>query len=153
LHYAIRDKDAERALEIARSLRFVPLRYAMRLTLLLAEQHHPLYDAAARRIAVRVIEELDTPLGEVKKLIDALAHVHDYVYWYEARDALRDVVSQLHRMQRVNIDFDSLAMRPRERADGARPMDGPEAEDSFLADLKAALPVAPARWIDDPLRG
>jgi hypothetical protein len=152
LHYALRAKDAERSLEIARCLKHVPLRYAMRLTLLLAEQNHPLYEAAARRIGVRVLEELQaTPLVEVKKLIDVLAHVHDNMYWYEAQCALRDVVGQLHRMQRPNVDFDSLAMRPRKGANGAGPAERPEAEDDFLADLKETLPVATADWYDGPL--
>lgn len=152
LHYALRAKDAERSLEIARCLRFVPLRYAMRLTALLAEQRHPLYEAAARRVAVRVLEELRaTPLDEIKKLIDVLAHVHDNMYWYEAQCALRDVVGQLHRMQRPNVDFDSLEMRPRKKANGAGPAERPDAETNFLADLTAALPVAPADWYDGPL--
>lgn len=137
---------------VARRLRFVPLRYAMRLTALLAEQRHPLYEAAARRIAVRVLEELlDTPLVEIKKLIDVLAHVHDNMYWYEAQCALRDVVGQLHRRQRLDVDFDSLEMRPGKGGDGEEPTERPEAEDDFLADVMAALPVAPADWYDGSL--
>jgi hypothetical protein len=152
LHYALRAKDAERSLAIARRLRFVPLRYAMRLTALLAEQRHPLYEAAARRLAVRVLEELlDTSLVEIKKLIDVLAHVHDNMYWYEAQCALRDVVSQLHRMQRLDVDFDSLEMRPRKGRDGAEATERPEIPDDFLAELKAVCPVAPADWYDGPL--
>lgn len=153
LHYALRAKDAERSLAVASRLRFVPLRYAMRLTALLAEQRHPLYEAAARRIAVRVLEELrDTPLIEIKKLIDVLAHVHDNMYWSEAQCALRNVVGQLHRMQRLDVDFDSLTMRPRKGVNGVGPAKKrPEADDDFLADLKAALPVAPAGWYDGPL--
>jgi hypothetical protein len=147
LHYALRDKDAERSLTIARSLRHVPLRYAMRMTLLLAEKRHPLYDAAARRVLVRVVVELDPPMIEVKKLADVLAHVHSNLYWYEAQLALRDVVGQLHRMARnVSADFDSLAIRPREESEQSE--DPPGTEDDFLADLRAALPNAPARWLD-----
>lgn len=120
--------------------------------LLLAEQKHPLYEAAARRIGVRALEELrNTPLVEIKKLIDALAHVQDNMYWYEAQCALRDVVGQLHRMPRLGVDFDSLEMKPRKGAGGGEPAERPEAEDDSLADLKAALPVAPADWYDGPL--
>lgn len=152
LHYALRAKDAERSLEIAGCLKHVPLRYAMRLTLLLAEQNHPLYEAAARRIGVRALEELrNTPLVEIKKLIDVLAHVHDNMYWYEAQCALRDVVGQLHRMQRLDVDFDSLEMRPRTGADETGPTEQPEVPDDFLAELKAVCPVAPADWYDGPL--
>jgi hypothetical protein len=152
LHYALRAKDPERSLEIARCLKHLPLRYAMRLTLLLAEQRHPLYEAAARRIGVRVLEELrNTPLVEIKKLIDVLAHVHDNVYWYEAQCALRDVVGQLHRMQRLDVDFDSLEMRPRKGREGGGPTERPEVPDDFLAELKAVCPVAPADWYDGPL--
>jgi len=151
----LRDKDAERSLEIARSLRHVPLRYAMRITLLLAEERHPLYEAAARRVLVRVVVELDPPMIEVKKLADVLAHVHSNLYWYEAQLALHDVVGQLHRMARdVSADFDSLAVRPRKESQPEQSADPPGREDDFLADLRAALPSAPARWLDGdrPLR-
>jgi hypothetical protein len=152
LHHALRDKDAERSLEVARSLRHVPLRYAMRITLLLAEKNHPLYEAAARRVLVRVIVELEPPMIEAKKLADVLAHVHSNLYWYEAQLALRDVVGQLHRMARsLSTDVDSLAIR---KESGGQSADPPRTEDDFLADLRAALPNAPARWLDGdrPLR-
>ncbi|MFP5388327.1 MAG: hypothetical protein ACLGG5_03390 [Thermoleophilia bacterium] len=152
LHYALRDKDAERSLEIARSLRHVPLRYGMRITLLLAEKRHPLYDAAARRVLVRVVVELNPPMIEVKKLANVLAHVHSNLYWYEAQLALRDVVAQLHRMAGGHsTDFDSPAVRSRK---GNRREQSLRPEDDLLADLKVALPNAPARWLDGdwPLR-
>jgi hypothetical protein len=149
LHYALGDKDAERSLEIARGLRHVPLRYAMRITLLLAEKRHPLYDAAARRVLVRVVVELEPPMIEVKKLADVLANVHSNLYWYEAQLALRDVVGQLHRMaQGPSADFASLATRPRKRPGREQSADPLEAQDDLLADLKAASPLAPARWYD-----
>lgn len=141
-------------MEVARRLRHVPLCYAMRITLLLAEKNHPLYEAAARRVLVRVIVELEPPMIEAKKLADVLAHVHSNLYWYEAQLALRDVVGQLHRMARnLSTDFDSLAIRPREEP-GKQSADPPRTEDDFLADLRAALPNAPARWLDGdrPLR-
>jgi hypothetical protein len=155
LHHALRDKDAERSLEIARTLRHVPLRYAMRITLLLAEKRHPLYEAAARRVLVRVVVELEPPMIEVKKLADVLAHVHSNLYWYEAQLALRDVVGQLHRVARnLSADFDSLAIRPRKGPRREQSAGELGAEEDFLADLKAALPLAPARWLDGdgPLR-
>jgi hypothetical protein len=149
LHYALRAKDAERSLEIARCLKHVPLRYAMRLTLLLAEQNHPLYEAAARRVLVRIVIELDPPMIEVKKLADVLAHVNDSLYWYEAQLALRDVVAQLHRMaQDLSADFDSLAVRPGKGPRRERSADPPGTEDGFLGDLKAALPNPAAQWLD-----
>jgi hypothetical protein len=155
LHYALRDKDAERFLEIARSLRHVPLRYAMRITLLLAEKRHPLYEAAARRVLVRVIVELDPPMIEVRKLATVLASVHSNLYWYEAQLGLRDVVAQLHRMARgPSTDFGSLAVESRKRPRREQSADPHPSEDDFLVDLKAALPNIPARWLDGdwPLR-
>jgi hypothetical protein len=61
-------------LEIAASLRYVPLRYAARLTVLLADVKHPRYEATARRFFVVFIEELEPPITQIKKLADALAH-------------------------------------------------------------------------------
>ena len=127
----------------------MPLRYAMRITLLLAEKRHRLYEAAARRVLVRVIVELDPPIIEVRKLANVLAHVNDYLYWYEAQLALRDVVAQLHRMARhPSADLHSPAVRPREGIQREQSADPPGTDDDFLADLKAAIPNAPARWLD-----
>jgi hypothetical protein len=110
LHFALREKDADRCLEIAAGMEHVPLRYALRLTLLLADVKHPRYEAAARRLVARVLIELAPPMNEVKKLADALAHVHHYYYGTPARLALQDVVGQLHRRERsVEVNFDSLA--------------------------------------------
>jgi hypothetical protein len=95
-------------LEEAGRLGYVPLRYAARLTLLLADQKHPKYEAAARRFLSRVIDELNPPLLEAKTLADALAHVGHYYYGPYARLALQDVVGQLHRIASatpLNVDF------------------------------------------------
>lgn len=107
LHRALKAKDAERALDAAAHLRYVPLRYALRLTLLLADQKHPKYEAAARRFLSRVLHELNPPLLEAKRLADAFAHVDHHYYGHFARLALQDVVGQLHRIESapLNIDF------------------------------------------------
>jgi hypothetical protein len=107
LHQALKAKDAEGALDAAGHLRYVPLRYALRLTLLLADQRHPMYEAAARRFLSRVLDELNPPMLEAKRLADALAHVDHHYYGSFARLALQDVVGQLHRIESaaLNIDF------------------------------------------------
>jgi hypothetical protein len=108
LHFAIKAKDQDRALEVAATLRYVPLRYAARLTALLADGNHPKYKAAADRLLVRVIQEIRPPLIETKRLADCLAHVHDYYWQHHAIAALHDVVGQLHRRHvRLAVDFDS----------------------------------------------
>jgi len=92
----------------------VPLRYALRLTLLLADTWDYRFKAASQRFLVRLMEELDVETIDVKKLADAFAHIHDYEQGQDARAALQDVVGQLHRMaRRVEIDFDSLAVGAR----------------------------------------
>lgn len=80
LHHAIRAKDADRALKVAGKLRRVPLRYAARLTVLLADMKHPRYETAARHFIVAFTEELEPPTMQVKKVADALAHVHHHYY-------------------------------------------------------------------------
>ncbi len=108
LHHALRAKEADRALEIAAGLRYVPLRYAARLTVLLADMKHPRYEAAARRFLVLLIEEVEPPTLQVKKVADALAHVHHHYYSNFARMALQDLIGQLHeRGREVDLDFDS----------------------------------------------
>jgi hypothetical protein len=52
LHHAIRARDADRALRVAEGMRYVPLRYAARLTVLMADVKHPRYEAAARELIV-----------------------------------------------------------------------------------------------------
>jgi LmbE family N-acetylglucosaminyl deacetylase len=110
LHHAIRAKEADRALEVAGKMKRVPLRYAARLTVLLADMKHPRDEAAARRFIVAFTEELEPPTMQVKKVADALAHVHHY---YFARDALQDLIGQLHEQGRsVEVDFDSEPDNP-----------------------------------------
>jgi hypothetical protein len=105
----MRDRDAERSLEIARGLNYVPLRYAARLTLVLADCRHPLYEPTALRFLERTISEIRPPPIEVKKLADGLAHVHHGFYGWPARLGLQDVVGQLYRREAsIQIEFDSL---------------------------------------------
>lgn len=117
LHHAIRAKEADRALEVARGLNHVPLRYAARLVALLAHGHHPMYERAARRFLIRALEELqDVELVEIKKLADVLAHVHHYYWQHVAQMALHDVVGQLHsRHRRLSVGFDSTEPLDRKR--------------------------------------
>lgn len=53
---------------------------------------------------------------QVKKVADALAHVHHYYYAHFARDAQQDLIGQLHEGGRsVNLDFDSEPDNPRRK--------------------------------------
>jgi hypothetical protein len=111
LNRALRDKDAERALTIARAIDPVPLRFAVRILALLADGHHRLYEAAARRFLVRVIEEIEperAPLEQIKKLADVLAQMHNPYYQHAARLALQDVVGQMHQREiRIALEFEA----------------------------------------------
>ncbi len=111
LHSALRARDVERSLKAASALEQVPLRFAVRLVALLADEHDRRYDAAARRFLVRVVEEVDpkrAPLIEIKKLADILAHVHHFFWQHEARVGLQEVVGQMHdRDVRLHLVFDS----------------------------------------------
>ena len=109
LHFAIRERRIEDALAIYDELRFVPARYLCRLALLLAESDHQRYEEVARDLLVAVAREREPKLIQLMKLADALAHVHDYIWWWEAQEALRRCVGQLHRNWRaLNVEFDSL---------------------------------------------
>jgi hypothetical protein len=110
LNLAIKAKDAERALAISDSLRHVPLRYTLRLALLLADKDHPRYEEEALHVLEQAISERKPQVLQVKKLADALAHVHHHFYGFWARSALVDVIGQLHRRSRpIETVFDSLA--------------------------------------------
>jgi hypothetical protein len=110
LHLALRAKNADRSFEVAARLDRVPLRYALRLTLLLADRRDARYEAVAREFLRQILAELQPSLIEMKKLTDALAHVHHHYYGHFARLALQDVLGQLHRIERrVEVKFDSLA--------------------------------------------
>lgn len=98
-------------MSIAGELDHVPLRFAARITALLADTRDPRYEAAARRLLVRVTEEIDPergPLVEIKKLADVLAHVHHYYYQQAARLGLQDVIGQLHQREvRLALEFEA----------------------------------------------
>jgi hypothetical protein len=106
---ALRDRDAERALRCASQVRELPLDRALLLTLLLADQAHPRYPAAARRFLVRFALECETSLIHVKRLADALAHLrHPYLGPY-ARQGLDDLVVKLRaREHDLWVEFNSL---------------------------------------------
>jgi hypothetical protein len=108
LHQALATRQQDLVLEIAAPLRHVPLRYAARIVALLADGKHPRYKASADRFLVRVIEEVQPPLIQTKRLADVLAHVHHYYYQHAAIAALHDVVGQLHqRDRRLSLDFEA----------------------------------------------
>jgi hypothetical protein len=107
---ALREKDAEAALYCACNVPELSLDRALRLVLLLADQMHPRYEAAARRFLVRFIEEPAPRLLYCKRLADdALAHVRHGFYGEPARKGLDELVGKLRdREQRLWIEFDSV---------------------------------------------
>lgn len=64
-------------LAISRRRRVVALHYAARIVCLLADQHDARYGVAARRFLVRVIEGLEPPMEQVKRLAVCLVSVHN----------------------------------------------------------------------------
>lgn len=106
---ALRERDAEAALHCASRVRRLPLDRALRLTLLLADQSHPRYPAAARRFLVRFAVECETSLIHVKRLADALAHLHHPHFGPYAREGLDDLVGKLRARERdLWVEFNSL---------------------------------------------
>jgi len=109
LHFAIRGRRPQEALAIYDALRYVPARYLCRLALLLGETGHPRYEEIARALIVSVTRELEPEILQIKKFADALAHIDDAAWWWAARDAVQNVIAQLHRKWRkLNVDFNSL---------------------------------------------
>lgn len=107
---ALRRKDADAALYWAARLPQLPLDRALRLTLLLADQAHPKFQAAARRFLVRFTLECETSLLHVKRLADALAHLNHGFYGSYARQGLDDLVRKLwQRDKELLVDFNSLS--------------------------------------------
>jgi hypothetical protein len=105
LHHALRAKDVDQVLAIARRRRVVPLKYAARIVCLLADTEDERYERAATRFLARVIEEYDPPLEQVWRLANCLRFVKTGAFLNEARHGLQRVVGQLHRMERIDIDF------------------------------------------------
>ena len=109
LSRALRERDAEKALRYASQLPGLPLDRALLLTLLLADQAHPRYQAAARRFLVRFAVECETSLIHVKRLADALAHLHHPHFGPYAREGLDDLVGKLRARERdLWVEFNSL---------------------------------------------
>jgi hypothetical protein len=105
----LRRGDADRALIYAKRLPGLPLDRALLLTLLLADRAHPRYQAAARRLLVRFTVECETSLVHVKRLADALAHLHHPHFGPYAREGLDDLVGKLRTRERdLWVDFNSL---------------------------------------------
>jgi hypothetical protein len=107
---ALRERDADEALRYASRVQGLPLDRALLLTLLLADQSHPRYPAAARRFVVRFALECETSLIHVKRLADALAHLHHPYFGPHARQGLDDLVGKLRERERRGlwIEFNSL---------------------------------------------
>jgi hypothetical protein len=108
LNLAIRTKDAERALAISERLRHVPLRYTLRLAVLLADKDHPLYEEEALHVLEQTIRERRAQVLQVKKLADALAHVHHGFYGFWARCPGRRHRPTAPKKARIEAAFDSL---------------------------------------------
>lgn len=110
LHHALRAKDPDQTLRICADLSYVPLRYAARVTLLLAEARDPRYKPASQRFYRRMLDEIHPPIPMLqnKKLADVLAHVDHHFYGTFAQLALGNVVGQLHRGRLLAIEFNSL---------------------------------------------
>lgn len=105
---ALREKDVDAAFACAAQLPGLSLDRALRLTLLLADRWDPRYQAAARRFLVRFTVECETHLLQVKRLADALAHVHDERYGPFARRGLYRLVGKLRRREDdLWVEFDS----------------------------------------------
>lgn len=97
---ALRGKDAVGALRCAARMRKLSLDRALLLTLLLADLAHPRYQACARRFVVRFTIECETSLVHVKRLVDALAHLHHPHFGPYAREGLDDLVVRLRAHER-----------------------------------------------------
>lgn len=97
---ALRSRDCERALHCASRVRGLSLDRALLLTLLLADRSHPSYQAAARRFLVRFTLECETSLIHIKRLADALAHLHHPYFGPHAREGLDDLVGKLRAHER-----------------------------------------------------
>jgi hypothetical protein len=106
---ALRAQDAEAALSFARQVPWLSLDRELRLTLLLSDQVHPLYEPSARRFLVRFIQEPEPRLFYCKRLAYALAHVQHGFYGEAARQGLDDLIWKLRgREQRLLVEFDSV---------------------------------------------
>jgi len=106
---ALRDRDSERALRCASRIRGLSLDRALLLTLLLADQAHPRYQAAARRFLVRFAVECETSLIHVKRLADALAHLRHPYFGPYAREGLVNLVGKLRAHEHdLWVEFNSL---------------------------------------------
>jgi hypothetical protein len=108
---ALKERDLDAAYDAAalvkRRRQQLSLDRILRLTLRSGEAWDRRYHAAARRLLVRVMLEVEPPMLEAKKLADALAHLNHPVYATSAREGLWDCVDQLRRMK-LSVDFNSL---------------------------------------------
>lgn len=78
----------------------LPLDRALLFTLRLADRADPRYQAAARRFLVRFALECETSLIHVKRLADALAHLHHPHFGPYAREGLDELAGKLRERER-----------------------------------------------------
>jgi hypothetical protein len=109
---AVRDRDLPRAWKCAGRIPKTnfSLDRAIYLTVLAAEEHNPRFEEMAQHLIVKAIEDADPPLLQVKKLADALAHLHDEELGRYAWSGLIRCAGRLRDNYRgLEVDFDSLA--------------------------------------------
>ncbi len=93
-----------------RQVERLPLPQALRFLLRLSDRWSVSYERAALRFVVRVIDEIEPPIFEVKRLADALAHVRHGHFGPYAMQGLERAVRQLERREkRLSVEFTSRA--------------------------------------------
>jgi hypothetical protein len=87
---------------------YLPLDYALRLTILSADARDPRFEPCSRKFLIGVLRDVQPEILQAKKLADCLAHVNHVVYGEFARDGLAGVVRQLREDDPLDIPFNSL---------------------------------------------
>jgi hypothetical protein len=107
------DRERRYSRETMRDVRRVerlPLPQALRFLLYLSDRWSASYERAALRFIVRVIDEVEPPIFEVKRLADALAHLRHGHFGPYAREGLKRAMRQLERREeRLSVEFTSRA--------------------------------------------
>ncbi len=104
---AISARDLERAWSLAREISDLPLDRALALIILAGEEGDTRYEPATRRFMVRVLEEIEPPNLQTKRLADCVTCVDDPECGWEAREGLARVVGQLRRRaRRISLEFE-----------------------------------------------
>ena len=99
---AVKRRDVEDAWRYAGEAKRVPLSWALRLTLLLADTRDRRYVPAARRFLARFATEVEPTLLQIKKVADALDTLrlvgNNPALSEGAERALEDLARQLQRL-------------------------------------------------------